>query len=135
MSTDPPDPYVVLGVNPSAGSAEITAAYRRAVRACHPDTPHPDRDRLAAVITAYRHLCDQRDNQDAHPLAGHHQRSARATDIPSASTTAAPHHPTRTCGPGPSATTHLNTEHLSGTGAASPSKRNTMILSPGCRTA
>jgi DnaJ-class molecular chaperone len=82
MSTDQPDPYAVLGVNPGASSAEITAAYRRAVRACHPDTPHPDRDRLAAVIAAYRHLCGQRNNQDAHPPAGHQQRSAHAIDIP-----------------------------------------------------
>jgi curved DNA-binding protein CbpA len=56
MSTDRPDPYTVLGLDPDAGTAEIAAAYRRAVRACHPDTPHPDRDRLAAVIAAYRQL-------------------------------------------------------------------------------
>ena len=72
MSTDPPDPYAVLGVDPDASSAEITAAYRRAVRACPPDTPHPDRDRLAAVIAAYRQLRDQ----DARPHA------PRGTDIP-----------------------------------------------------
>jgi len=56
MSTQQPDPYAVLGVDPGAGPAEITTAYRRAVRACHPDTEHPDRERLAAVIAAYRQL-------------------------------------------------------------------------------
>lgn len=59
MTTDQPDPYAVLGLDPGASTAEITAAYRRAVRACHPDTAHPDRDRLAAVIAAYRQLRDQ----------------------------------------------------------------------------
>lgn len=81
MSADQPDPYAVLGVNPEATSTEITAAYRAAVRACHPDTSHPDRDRLAAVIAAYRQLRDQGGDQNALPSAGH-QRSARATDIP-----------------------------------------------------
>jgi DnaJ-class molecular chaperone len=82
MSPDQPDPYAVLGLNPDASSVEIAAAYRCAVRACHPDTSHPNRDRLAAVIAAYRQLRDQRGDQDAHPSAGHHQRSAGAADIP-----------------------------------------------------
>lgn len=75
MSPDQPDPYTVLGVHPGAGADEIAAAYRRAVRACHPDTPHPDRDRLAAVIAAYRLLRDR----DAHPVA---RRSSHAREIP-----------------------------------------------------
>lgn len=50
------DPYTVLGVPRDATQAEITAAYRRAVRSCHPDTEHPDPRRLAAVIAAYRTL-------------------------------------------------------------------------------
>ncbi|NKQ59036.1 J domain-containing protein [Amycolatopsis sp. K13G38] len=53
-----PDPYAVLGLEPGVDAAEITAAYRRAVRDCHPDTAHPDRDRLATVIAAYHHLRD-----------------------------------------------------------------------------
>lgn len=61
MSTTQPDPYTVLGLQPGASVAEITVAYRHAVRACHPDTPHPDRDRLATVITAYRQLRDHND--------------------------------------------------------------------------
>ena len=78
MSTDQPDPYTVLGVNPGASTAEIAAAYRRAVRACHPDTPHPDRDRLAAVIAAYRQLRDR----DVRPPTAHYQRSSHGRDIP-----------------------------------------------------
>jgi curved DNA-binding protein CbpA len=74
MISDQPDPYAVLGVDPDASTAEITAAYRRAVRACHPDTASPDRDRLADVIAAYRHLRDRSREQDAQPPAGDHQR-------------------------------------------------------------
>lgn len=82
MSTDPPNPYTVLGVNPDASNDEISAAYRSAVRACHPDSSHPDRDRLATVITAYRQLRDQRGNKETHPPAAHHHGPSRAVDIP-----------------------------------------------------
>ncbi|MBB5157296.1 J domain-containing protein [Saccharopolyspora phatthalungensis] len=83
LSSDQPDPYVVLGVDPGASSAEITAAYRRAVRACHPDTPDPDRDRLAAVIAAYHRPRDQFREQEEHPPArGHPWSSARGVEIP-----------------------------------------------------
>lgn len=50
------DPYAVLGLTSEASPTEITAAYRRAVRACHPDTDRPDPDRLAEVLAAYRLL-------------------------------------------------------------------------------
>ncbi|QRP44741.1 J domain-containing protein [Amycolatopsis sp. FDAARGOS 1241] len=71
----PPNPYAVLGLSPNGGAAEITAAYRRAVRDCHPDAPHPDRDRLAAVIAAYRQLRDHparqaTDEPRRHPTHG-----------------------------------------------------------------
>ena len=33
-----PDPYLVLGVSPTATQAEITHAYRTRLRAHHPDT-------------------------------------------------------------------------------------------------
>jgi hypothetical protein len=78
MSTDRPDPYTVLGVDPGASDTEITAAYRRAIRTCHPDTPHPDRDRLAAVITAYRQLHDPPSDQATETRP----RPSRGTDIP-----------------------------------------------------
>jgi DnaJ-class molecular chaperone len=54
-----PDPYDVLGVSPAASDAEIAAAYRRAVRDCHPDTARHDPERLAAVIAAYQRLRDR----------------------------------------------------------------------------
>ncbi|WP_037362322.1 J domain-containing protein [Amycolatopsis orientalis] len=56
MTRPSADPHRVLGLSPDATEAEITTAYRRAVRACHPDTAHPDLDRLAAVLEAYRQL-------------------------------------------------------------------------------
>ncbi|AOP47506.1 J domain-containing protein [Streptomyces lydicus] len=58
------DPYAVLGVPPSASAREITAAYRRLVRALHPDTGaagRPDaRHGLDEVLAAYRTLHDPR---------------------------------------------------------------------------
>lgn len=71
-----PDPYAVLGLCPDATDAEITAAYRRLVRAHHPDGPHPDRDRLAAVLAAYHALHDRGRSQPPD------ERPAGATRIP-----------------------------------------------------
>ena len=65
MSASRLDPHVVLGVPPDASQSEVTTAYRRAVRACHPDGAHPDRERLAAVIAAY-HLLRDPDHRAAH---------------------------------------------------------------------
>jgi len=76
------DPHVVLGVPPDASQSEVTTAYRRAVRACHPDGAHPDRERLAAVIAAY-HLLRDPDRRAAHDR--HHQASRtmhQASTIP-----------------------------------------------------
>jgi hypothetical protein len=71
MTTPPrgnaPDPYAVLGVTPHASHAEIAAAYRHTVRACHPDAPHPDPDRLAAVVAAYQVLRSGRRATDDQP--------------------------------------------------------------------
>lgn len=77
-ATPPPDPYAVLGLTPDAGQAEITAAYRRAVRACHPDTQRPDPGRLATVIAAYQALRD-RDDPAPDPSAG---TASAATAVP-----------------------------------------------------
>lgn len=54
-----PDPYAVLGVAPSATGAEITAAFRRAVRALHPDTGREspfDQDKFEHLLSAYAAL-------------------------------------------------------------------------------
>ena len=58
-----PDPYLVLGVPPTATQAEITHAYRTHLRAHHPDTRHtpPSRtadDNLRQVLAAYALLRD-----------------------------------------------------------------------------
>jgi curved DNA-binding protein CbpA len=55
---DNPDPYVVLGVAPTATPAEITHAYRARLRAHHPDTRHtpaPQKadENLRQVLAAY----------------------------------------------------------------------------------
>ncbi|QIJ61273.1 J domain-containing protein [Streptomyces sp. JB150] len=65
----PRDHYAVLGVPRSASAREITVAYRRLVRALHPDTAPRERpdtaprdpavpDDLAAVLAAYDTLRD-----------------------------------------------------------------------------
>ncbi|MFF3341891.1 J domain-containing protein [Streptomyces flavidovirens] len=55
------DHYAVLGVEPTASAGQITSAYRRLVRALHPDA-HPDRpatdSRFADVVVAYGILHD-----------------------------------------------------------------------------
>jgi curved DNA-binding protein CbpA len=59
------DPYTVLGVSPTATQAEITHAYRRRLRALHPDTRASAAestsgadDRLQEVVAAYALLRD-----------------------------------------------------------------------------
>lgn len=61
------DPYVELGVPPSASPAEITRAYRDQLRRHHPDLRGPDTDgtessradeRLRKILTAYTILRD-----------------------------------------------------------------------------
>lgn len=63
MVREHPDPYLVLGVAPTATQAEITHAYRDRLRAHHPDTRHtpPSQtadDDLRQVLTAYALLRD-----------------------------------------------------------------------------
>ncbi|WP_093802609.1 J domain-containing protein [Streptomyces sp. Wb2n-11] len=61
------DPYAVLGVEPTASAGQITSAYRRLVRALHPDAdpgtaPGPGEPavdgRFADVVAAYGTLRD-----------------------------------------------------------------------------
>lgn len=63
MVRKPPDPYLVLGVSPTATQAEITHAYRTRLRAHHPDTRQtpPSQtadDDLRQVLAAYHLLRD-----------------------------------------------------------------------------
>jgi curved DNA-binding protein CbpA len=63
MARQNPDPYLVLGVSPTATQAEITHAYRTRLRAHHPDTRHtpPSHtadDDLRQVLVAYNLLRD-----------------------------------------------------------------------------
>src|ERR1700749_3416580 len=58
-----PDPYLVLGVAPTAPQAEITHAYRTHLRAHHPDTrparsAHTADEHLRQVLAAYALLRD-----------------------------------------------------------------------------
>lgn len=58
------DPYAVLAVSPTATQADITHAYRRQLRAHHPDlqpTTNPGADeRLRQILAAYALLRDPR---------------------------------------------------------------------------
>jgi curved DNA-binding protein CbpA len=63
MVRENPDPYLVLGVSPTATQAEITHAYRTRLRTHHPDTRHPPAsktadDDLRQVLAAYALLRD-----------------------------------------------------------------------------
>jgi len=63
MARQHPNPYLVLGVLPTATQAEITHAYRTRLRAHHPDTRHtpPSQtadDDLRQVLAAYDLLRD-----------------------------------------------------------------------------
>jgi len=63
MARQNPNPYLVLGVSPTATQAEITHAYRTRLRAHHPDTRHPPAsktadDDLRQVLAAYALLRD-----------------------------------------------------------------------------
>jgi DnaJ-class molecular chaperone len=54
-----PDPYVVLGITPSADDHELDRAFRALVRQQHPDTSPdasaaPDSERLHAVQRAHK---------------------------------------------------------------------------------
>ena len=63
MVRENPDPYLVLGVSPTATPAEITHAYRARLRAHHPDTRHTPSlqtadEHLRQLLAAYALLRD-----------------------------------------------------------------------------
>jgi curved DNA-binding protein CbpA len=63
MVRENPDPYLVLGVSPTATQADITHAYRARLRAHHPDTrhtpsPHTADEHLRQLLAAYALLRD-----------------------------------------------------------------------------
>jgi len=63
MARESFDPYLVLGVSPTATQAEITHAYRTRLRAHHPDTRDTSSSRCAdehlrEVLAAYALLRD-----------------------------------------------------------------------------
>jgi curved DNA-binding protein CbpA len=76
MVRENPDPYLVLGVSPTATQAEITHAYRDRLRAHHPDTRHPPAsktadDDLRQVLAAYALLRDPARRADYHRATAH----------------------------------------------------------------
>jgi hypothetical protein len=75
-----PDYYAVLGVPPLAG--QITSAYRRLVRALHPDTARggaATRERFAQVVAAY----ETATSGGSHLLLHSIRRRRRAPTAPS----------------------------------------------------
>ena len=70
------DPYLVLGVSPTATQAEITHAYRTRLRAHHPDTrhtlsPQAADDNLRQLLAAYAVLRDPARRADYDRAATH----------------------------------------------------------------
>jgi curved DNA-binding protein CbpA len=89
MARQNPDPYLVLGVSPTATQAEITHAYRTRLRAYHPDTRHrpvsqTGDDDLRQVLAAYTLL------RDPSRRADYDRATAHAATPPPAT----PHGPT-----------------------------------------
>jgi curved DNA-binding protein CbpA len=71
-----PDPYLVLGVPPTATQAEIIRAYRTHLRAHHPDTrparsAHTADEHLRRVLAAYALLRDPARRADYDRLIAH----------------------------------------------------------------
>ena len=72
MVRENPDPYLVLGVSPTATQAEIAHAYRTRLRAHHPDTrptppPQTADEHLRQLLAAYALLRDPARRADTPP--------------------------------------------------------------------
>ncbi|WP_342661043.1 Chaperone protein DnaJ [Rhodococcus ruber] len=91
MSGSEPDLYAVLDVSDSAGQAAITAAFRRKLRAHHPDLRNPalpygpgEDEELRRIVEAYSVLRDpdrraEYDRRRAGPVTRSAARSVRVT--------------------------------------------------------
>ncbi|UNB56379.1 J domain-containing protein [Mycolicibacterium sp. YH-1] len=85
------DPYLVLGVSPSATQAEITHAYRTRLRAHHPDTrptppPQTADEYLRQVLASYALLRDPArradyDRATAHTATPQPHRQSEPTPV------------------------------------------------------
>ena len=76
-----PDPYLVLGVSPTATQAEITHAYRIRLRAHHPDTrqtpsSHTADEDLRQLLAAYALLRDPTRRADYDRATAHTPKPA-----------------------------------------------------------
>jgi curved DNA-binding protein CbpA len=58
VTEDAFNPYVILGVDPSASEEEIKQAYRRAAQEAHPDRKVGSPERMSLVNQAYQLLSD-----------------------------------------------------------------------------
>lgn len=72
-------PYEVLGVDESAGRAEVRSAYRLMARQLHPDTPTGSAERFAELATAYEVLSSRRRRAEHDRL---HQRAVTRPSAP-----------------------------------------------------
>jgi curved DNA-binding protein CbpA len=89
MARESFDPYLVLGVSPTATQAEITHAYRTRLRAHHPDTRDSTSsrcadDHLREVLAAYALLRDpaRRADYDGAAVRVADSPPVRGVDIP-----------------------------------------------------
>lgn len=76
--------YGVLGVSPSATTAEIRAAYRQLAKLCHPDVVGAAGEaRFLEVHAAYEVLVDpaRRSAYDAAPAAGDEAQAALVAEL------------------------------------------------------
>lgn len=107
------DPYDELGVSPTATADQIRRAYRRRIRAVHPDTRHGDEEAAKAANAAYAVLADPRRRQ-AYDESRNSRRDATSAPV-RAQSSSCPY-----CGIDLSRLVSVD-DHLSGHAAAVPS--------------
>ena len=79
----PLEPYAILGVAPDATNAEIAHAYRRLLRAHHPDTSsHPGEPAcLSTLMAAYHVLRDPTRRADYDRRRRHREHVERSAPV------------------------------------------------------